>query len=184
MARLLTGLSARVVPTTSEDHDRVVAAVSHVPHLLAVALATAVADPLAATLAAGSFRDGTRVAASAPELTAAMCGGNAAHVLDALDAVLGELDQARDSLDSDDPIAHAAPVGGAGPCRPDDLAPRLGRRTVGPGHRGRPARPRRRRRLDHRRLARRPFGHLGPPGLTAPAPPDVRRGTLFDKKRQ
>jgi prephenate dehydrogenase len=117
VARLLTGLSVRVVPTTSEDHDRVVAAVSHVPHLLAVALATAVADPLAATLAAGSFRDGTRVAASAPELTAAMCGGNAAHVLDALDAVLGELDQARDSLDSDDPIgtlrrwaapAHAA----------------------------------------------------------------------------
>jgi len=45
------------------------------------------------------------VAASAPELTAAMCGGNAAHVLDALDAVLGDLDQARDALDSDDPIA-------------------------------------------------------------------------------
>ena len=55
------------------------AAVSHVPHLLAAALAaTAAADPLAATLAAGSFRDGTRVAASRPELIAAMCGGNAA----------------------------------------------------------------------------------------------------------
>jgi prephenate dehydrogenase len=93
------------VPTTAEDHDRVVAAVSHVPHLLAVALATAVADPLAGTLAAGSFRDGTRVAASAPDLTAAMCGGNAALVLDALDAVVGELDRAREALESDDPIA-------------------------------------------------------------------------------
>jgi prephenate dehydrogenase len=105
LARLITSLGARVVPTTSEDHDRVVATVSHVPHLLAVALATAVADPLAATLAAGSFRDGTRVAASAPELIASMCGGNAGPVMDALDAVFGQLDEARDALDSDDPIA-------------------------------------------------------------------------------
>jgi prephenate dehydrogenase len=105
LARLITSLGARVVPTTAEDHDRVVAAVSHVPHLLAVALATAVADPLAATLAAGSFRDGTRVAGSAPELIASMCGGNAGPVMDALDVVFGQLDEARDALDSDDPIA-------------------------------------------------------------------------------
>jgi prephenate dehydrogenase len=117
LARLYTGLGARVVPTTAEDHDRVVAAVSHVPHLLAAALATAVTDPLAATLAAGSFRDGTRVAASAPELTAAMAGGNAGPVLDGLDAVMDRLDEVREALESDDPIpqirawvqpAHAA----------------------------------------------------------------------------
>jgi len=105
LARLITGLGARVVPTTAEDHDRVVAAVSHVPHLIAAALAIVVSDPLAATLAAGSFRDGTRVAASAPELTASMAGGNAARVLDALDAFMNGLDEARDALDSDEPIA-------------------------------------------------------------------------------
>jgi prephenate dehydrogenase len=105
-ARLLTGLGARVVPTTAANHDRVVAAVSHVPHLLAAALAPVVTDPLAATLAAGSFRDGTRVAASSPELTAAMCGGNAEPVLDALDLILNSLDEVRDGLDSDDPIAQ------------------------------------------------------------------------------
>jgi prephenate dehydrogenase len=105
LARLITGLGARVVPTTAEDHDRVVAAVSHVPHLIAAALAVVVSDPLAATLAAGSFRDGTRVAASAPELTASMAGGNAARVLDALDAFMNGLDEARDALDSDEPIA-------------------------------------------------------------------------------
>jgi hypothetical protein len=33
-----------------------------------------------------------------------MCGGNAGHVLDALEGVLGMLDEARDALDSDDPI--------------------------------------------------------------------------------
>lgn len=114
LTRLVTGLGARVVPTTADDHDRVVAAVSHVPHLLAAALATVVTDPLAATLAAGSFRDGTRVAGSAPELIAAMCGGNAEPVLDALDLVLGRLDEVHDALDSDDPIgqvkAWAAPA--------------------------------------------------------------------------
>lgn len=105
LARLVTSLGARVVPTTAEDHDHAVAAVSHVPHLLAVALASAIGDPLAGTLAAGSFRDGTRVAASSPELIASMCGGNAGPVLEALDAVLNHLEDARDALDSDDPIA-------------------------------------------------------------------------------
>jgi prephenate dehydrogenase len=105
MARLVTSLGARVVPTTAEDHDRVVAAVSHVPHLLAVALANAIGDPLAGTLAAGSFRDGTRVAASPPELIAAMCGGNAGPVLESLEAVLAQLDEARTALESADPIA-------------------------------------------------------------------------------
>ena len=104
LARLLTTLGARVVPATSEDHDHAVAAVSHVPHLLAVALATAIGEPLAGTLAAGSFRVGTRVAGSAPELIASMCGGNAGPVLDALDAVMGQLDDVRDALESDDPI--------------------------------------------------------------------------------
>lgn len=105
LARLVTSLRARVVPTTAEDHDRVVAAVSHVPHLLAVALASAIGDPLAGTLAAGSFRDGTRVAGSPPELIAAICGGNAGPVLDSLDSVLNQLDEARAALESADPIA-------------------------------------------------------------------------------
>jgi prephenate dehydrogenase len=117
MARLVTSLRARVVPATAEDHDRVVAAVSHVPHLLAIALASAIGDPLAGTLAAGSFRDGTRVAASPPELIASMCGGNAGPVRDALEAVLVQLDDASAALESPDPIAAvrqwAVPAHGA-----------------------------------------------------------------------
>ncbi len=115
LARLFTGLGARVVPTTSEDHDRVVAEVSHVPHLFAVALASAIDDPLAATLAAGSFRDGTRVAGSTPELLASMCGGNAGPVLDALETMFQQLDEAKAALEEGDPIAAV-------------------RRWVGPGH--------------------------------------------------
>jgi len=110
LAALYTGLGARVVPATAADHDRAVATVSHVPHLLAAALAARInGDPLAATLAAGSFRDGTRVAASAPALIATICGGNAGRVRQALDAVLADLDQARAALDAPDPIVALLP---------------------------------------------------------------------------
>jgi prephenate dehydrogenase len=110
LATLVTGLGARVVPATADEHDRAVAAVSHVPHLLASALmAAAAADPLALTLGAGSFRDGTRVAAAPPALTAAMCGGNAGAVAAALDRVLDLLDKARDTLDLTDPIDALVP---------------------------------------------------------------------------
>ncbi|BCB85765.1 prephenate dehydrogenase/arogenate dehydrogenase family protein [Phytohabitans suffuscus] len=104
LATLITGLGARVVPATADEHDRAVAAVSHVPHLLAAALAASATDPLAAALAAGSFRDGTRVAAARPELVASMCGGNAVAVGAALDVVLESLGRARAALDSADPI--------------------------------------------------------------------------------
>jgi prephenate dehydrogenase len=110
LAALITDLGARVVPATVHEHDAAVAAVSHVPHLVATALAAHAAnDPLAGTLGAGSFRDGTRVAASRPELTAAMCGGNAEAVRVALDGVLSELAAARSILDGSDPIAALRP---------------------------------------------------------------------------
>ncbi len=135
LAALVTGFGARAVPATAAEHDRAVATVSHVPHLLALALAAAAAgDPLAATLGAGSFRDGTRVAATRPELIAAMCGGNATAVGPALDAVLGALSAARTHLTGDDPVAAlrewAAPGSAArrswppSPGAPEDLPAR------------------------------------------------------------
>lgn len=111
VAELVTALGARVVPATADEHDRVVAAVSHVPHLLAAALTGAIdGDPLASALAAGSFRDGTRVAATRPELIAAMCGGNADAVGRALDEVLKTLTDLRTELSKPDPVAALRPL--------------------------------------------------------------------------
>ncbi len=105
VASLVTELGARVVPATTEEHDRAVAAISHVPHIVANALAALAADDLLAlTLAAGSFRDGTRVAATRPELVAAMCGGNASAVHDALGRLIERLDAASELLGKRDPI--------------------------------------------------------------------------------
>ncbi|EUA16317.1 prephenate dehydrogenase family protein [Mycobacterium kansasii 662] len=71
---------AVVVPAKSDEHDAAAAAISHLPHLLAEALAITAAEcPLAFALAAGSFRDATRVAGTAPDLVRAMCEANPAN---------------------------------------------------------------------------------------------------------
>ncbi|GGN73897.1 prephenate dehydrogenase [Actinoplanes lobatus] len=110
LAGLFTSMGARVVPVTATEHDTAVARISHVPHLFAAALATQlVADPLAGTLAAGSFRDGTRVAATRPELTAAMCGGNRSAVQRELHRLIGDLQRLEEHLSAGDPTSALVP---------------------------------------------------------------------------
>jgi prephenate dehydrogenase len=93
VAEVALVVGAEVVPVTAAEHDDAVAAVSHVSHLLAAALAAAAgeAGPLALALAAGSFRDGTRVAGSDPAFVTAMVEGNAAPTAEALARVLAQL---------------------------------------------------------------------------------------------
>jgi prephenate dehydrogenase len=93
VAEVALAVGAEVVPVTAAEHDDAVAAISHVPHLLAAALAAAAAEagPLALNLAAGSFRDGTRVAGSDPALVTAMVEGNAGPTAAALDRVRAQL---------------------------------------------------------------------------------------------
>jgi prephenate dehydrogenase len=93
VAEVALAVGAEVVPATAAEHDAAVAAVSHVPHLLAAALAAAAgeAGPLALALAAGSFRDGTRVAGSDPAFVTAMVEGNAGPVAAALERVQEQL---------------------------------------------------------------------------------------------
>jgi prephenate dehydrogenase len=102
VARLALDCGAHVVPASAEDHDAAVARVSHLPHVLAAVLASVGVDggPLAMALGAGSFTDGTRVAASRPELVRAMCEGNRDALLTAVDDALGRLGAARGSLAS------------------------------------------------------------------------------------
>ena len=100
VAEVALAVGAEVVPVTAAEHDDAVAAISHVPHLLAAALAAAAAEagPLALALTAGSFRDGTRVIGSDPALVTAMVEGNAAPTTAALDRVLAQLQRPRAEL--------------------------------------------------------------------------------------
>jgi prephenate dehydrogenase len=82
---VITELGARTVRMKAEEHDRAVATISHLPHLVAGALlAGAVDTPDALELAAGSFRDLTRVGASLPLPWVELLKTNRQPVLDAI----------------------------------------------------------------------------------------------------
>ncbi|MFI6260727.1 prephenate dehydrogenase [Micromonospora sp. NPDC051006] len=109
--RRLVGLivdvfAARVVPMSPAVHDSVVALSSHVPHLLAGSLAGAVAGSelrdAVLGLAAGSFRDGTRVAGTPARRTADMLFNNREQLLRQLGRVSALLDELADALRRDD----------------------------------------------------------------------------------
>ena len=105
---------AIVVPAKSDEHDAAAAAISHLPHLLAESLAATAGEvPLAFALAAGSFRDGTRVAATAPDLVRAMCEANSEQLLPALDRSIDMLKKARKSLATDGSVAELVEEGHA-----------------------------------------------------------------------
>lgn len=100
VARLAMDSGARILSATSAEHDAAVARISHLGHVLAEALALAGGrgGDLALALAAGSFRDGTRVAGTAPDLVRAICEPNRDALLDVLDDCLADLREARASL--------------------------------------------------------------------------------------
>ncbi|MFF0541636.1 prephenate dehydrogenase [Nocardia thailandica] len=116
VARLALDCGSVLVPVRAEEHDGAVARISHLPHVFAEALAAAgtAGGPLALGLAAGSFRDGTRVAGSAPDLVRAICEPNAAALLRVLDESLAALTAARDSLRADGTLGPLVDAGYSG----------------------------------------------------------------------
>jgi len=131
--RLALDCAAVVVPAKSDEHDAAAAAISHLPHLLAETLASVAGDvPLAFALAAGSFRDGTRVAGTAPDLIRAMCEANADQLLPTLDEAIEILQHARKTLADNGSVAglvesgHAARVRFENFARPDIITVVLG----------------------------------------------------------
>lgn len=105
-----TSLGARVLSLDAASHDEAVAIVSHVPHIAAAALVRLAAsraegaDADLLRLAAGGFKDMTRVAAGSPELWTGICLDNAealASGLDELATVIGDFAGAVRARDRD-----------------------------------------------------------------------------------
>ena len=108
VAWLVASFDATVVVLDTDAHDRAVALVSHAPHALANALLEVVevaADPAAAHLAAGSFRDGTRVAGRDALRSRNMLTDNAAALGPVLDDLVALLQAYRRELDDADLLA-------------------------------------------------------------------------------
>lgn len=97
-------VGASVIPAIARRHDSAVGRVSHLPHILAEALAVAgdSGGPLALSLAASSFRDGTRVAGTDPDLVRAMVENNRPAVLEALNQTIELLQAAREDISHPD----------------------------------------------------------------------------------
>ncbi len=95
------GLGSRVVSMTPAVHDRALAATSHVPHLVASALAAATPEAHL-DLVAGGWLDSTRIAAGDPALWHEILLDNRANVLRSLARVERMLGKLRAALDPED----------------------------------------------------------------------------------
>jgi prephenate dehydrogenase len=104
---LVKAIGAHPVVMDAETHDRVVAGVSHAAFLLSVGYVLALTRrpdwPEASRLAAGGFRDMSRLAAGDPELYAGVVRTNRVNLLEQLDAISAELSRLRRHLEADDP---------------------------------------------------------------------------------
>ncbi|MHB1085642.1 MAG: prephenate dehydrogenase [Thiobacillus sp.] len=97
---------AQVETLDAALHDRVFAAVSHLPHLAAFALVDALAlradSDTFFRFAAGGFRDFTRIAGSSPEMWRDIALANREALLSELDAYLTSLQSLRQAVDGHD----------------------------------------------------------------------------------
>ena len=100
LAKIIRTMGAEIVVLDAERHDRLVAVVSHLPHLTAATLMglahiTAEEHVAVLRLAAGGFRDMTRVASGLPQIWIDICRENRSAILDALDGMIAGLTEMR-----------------------------------------------------------------------------------------
>jgi prephenate dehydrogenase len=102
--------AARILTMDPESHDRAVAAVSHLPHLVACALVDGVerCDPAAFEVAARGFRDTTRIAAADPEVWQEIFVANRAALGASLHAFLAALEELAAAIEAGDVRALGA----------------------------------------------------------------------------
>jgi prephenate dehydrogenase len=94
-------LGMSVVEMSPEAHDRALAQTSHVPHLVAAALAATLASENR-SLTGGGFQDTTRIAAGDPQLWSAIFLANAGEVTDGLRAVAARVEELRSAIERGD----------------------------------------------------------------------------------
>lgn len=107
VARVVSSLGAEVVALSPTRHDDLVAVVSHVPHLTAATLMRLADDRseehlALLRLAAGGFRDMTRIASGRPTIWLDICEENKDAIVRGLDAVIDGLSDMRDVVASSD----------------------------------------------------------------------------------
>lgn len=99
---------ARVVTLDADEHDVILAGVSHLPHIVAYALVNMLARrrnaPRLFGLSAGGLRDTVRIAGSSPEMWADICVANRDALLAALEDYENELEAVRAAIEGADAL--------------------------------------------------------------------------------
>jgi prephenate dehydrogenase len=134
LQRTLTGLGARPQAIDPAEHDRLMATVSHLPHVVANALAAEAAAALTDESermpeVGPSFRDATRVAGANPAIWADIFASNREAVADSVESVARRLEEAAALIRAGDRDAVAAWHEAAGEHRRSLLEPK---REAGP----------------------------------------------------
>ncbi|NLO89719.1 MAG: prephenate dehydrogenase [Clostridia bacterium] len=96
-------IGSRPIFLSPQEHDAVVAAVSHVPHIAASGLVLTLGElekrhPCAPVLAAGGFRDTTRIAEADPKLWEQICFSNKIKVIEVLENYINNLNRIKKHL--------------------------------------------------------------------------------------
>lgn len=112
MRDLVLATDANCIVLPPEEHDRITAAISHVPHIIAVTLVNMVRrndneEQNMKAFAAGGFKDITRIASSSPEMWQDICVTNGESINDFLQYFEQQLEQFRHMIEKGDrPAIH------------------------------------------------------------------------------
>ena len=105
MQTLIKSIGAIPIVMPQDKHDKVTAAISHLPHMAAYALVNLIEqsddeDETMKMIAAGGFKDITRIASSSAIMWQQICNENKEQLLSFLDAYIGTLSSLRDNIAS------------------------------------------------------------------------------------
>ncbi len=101
---IITGIGAIPIHLSYQEHDRVVAAISHLPHIIASCLVNLVKhndspQEYMKTIAAGGFKDITRIASSSPEMWEQICMTNTENIVDMIQLYVDDLLSVKSELE-------------------------------------------------------------------------------------
>ena len=105
LTELITSIGAIPLVLSCEDHDYITAGISHLPHLIASSLVNLVREldgpqEYMKMIAAGGFRDITRIASSSPVMWQQICEENRQNISEVLDAYIRRLIEIRCEIDA------------------------------------------------------------------------------------
>lgn len=103
--KIISDIGAIPISITYKEHDRVVAAISHLPHIIASSLVNLVKhndsdSEYMKTIAAGGFKDITRIASSSPEMWEQICMTNNTNISEMLELYINDLKTIQNELDT------------------------------------------------------------------------------------